>query len=197
MGNAPIYLSRTVVAAHLILTGYGHWLPNDPRGSGSSAVRKTELRELGDIHFGRKRVQPPRETLRGFYREAEPKLMHQAVWFDTPARDAMAQAVGQVISQNGYTCWALAILRNHLHAVIRTHRDKAEVMLEKLGAGTRERLHAVQAVPPAHPVWSERPYKVFLKSRQDVVGRIRYVRDNPMKEGLPPQDWGCVVPFTG
>lgn len=197
MGKAPIRLSGTVRAAHLILTGYGHWLPNDPRGSGSSEVRSAALRELGEIHFGRKRVQPPRADLRGFYRQAEPKLAHPTIWFDATTRDAVARAVGDVISRNGYTCWALAILRNHLHAVIRTHRDKADTMLEKLGAGTRERLREIGAVPMDHPVWSERPYKVFLKTREEVVGRIEYVQGNPMKEGLAPQRWECVVPFDG
>ena len=196
MGNAPIHLCSTVIAAHLLLTGYGHWLPNDPRGSGSSEIRSAPLRELGDLHRGRKRVQPARAELRTFYRDAEPKLMHPTVWFDAAMRDAMAQAVGRVISANGYTCWALAILRNHLHAVIRTHRDKADVMLGKIADGTRERLHELRAVPEGHPVWSERPYKVFLKTRGDVVGRIDYVRKNPMKEGLPSQNWGCVVPFN-
>ena len=55
---------RTVIGHHLILTGYAHWLPNDVRGSGSDEVRGEELRPLGQIYYGRKEVQPPREELR-------------------------------------------------------------------------------------------------------------------------------------
>ena len=54
---------------------------------------------------------------------------------------------------------------------------------------------AAGIVPPNHPVWSHRPYKVFLYSPGDVLGHIDYVNDNPVKEGLPRQQWGFVVPY--
>ena len=41
---------RSFLASHLVLHGYGHWLSNDPRGSGSESVRKDELKTLGEIH---------------------------------------------------------------------------------------------------------------------------------------------------
>jgi hypothetical protein len=62
------------IGHHLILSGYGTWLPNDPRGSGSLTIRKDELNDLGPVHHGRKRKQPPRSELKSFYREAEGKL---------------------------------------------------------------------------------------------------------------------------
>lgn len=39
-----------VLAHHLILTGYGHWLPNDPRGSFSETIAAGKLIPAGDIH---------------------------------------------------------------------------------------------------------------------------------------------------
>jgi hypothetical protein len=65
---------RIVIAHHLILHGYGHWAPNDPRGSGSAQVRKSELRDMAPLHRGRRRVQPSREALCGFKRALEPRL---------------------------------------------------------------------------------------------------------------------------
>jgi hypothetical protein len=55
-----------VIAYHLIWTGYGWWLPNDPRGGGSHTVRQDVLAELGEIHLGRKRVQPSHREIRDF-----------------------------------------------------------------------------------------------------------------------------------
>lgn len=40
-------MPQPVIAYHLILTAYGFWLPNDPRGSGSETVRAGQLTPFG------------------------------------------------------------------------------------------------------------------------------------------------------
>ena len=59
-----------IIAYHLVWTAYGWWLPNDPRGSGSRELRNDILSELGEIHYGRKRVQPAGREVRAFYERA-------------------------------------------------------------------------------------------------------------------------------
>ena len=46
-----------------------------------------------------------------------------------------------------------------------------------LTCGTFLPLHAQGLVPQEHPVWSERPYKVYLKTRDEIAGRIDLNRD--------------------
>lgn len=57
--------NRRVIAVHLVLTLYGHWAVNDPRGSGSSDFIDHKFEPLGAIHFGRapKSEQPTRRQL--------------------------------------------------------------------------------------------------------------------------------------
>lgn len=187
---------RTIIASHLVFHGYGHWLSNDPRGSGSETIRKEELKDLGEIHHGRQRVQPPRDQLREFYKDARPLLDHELIWFRTARmRQVIAEAFGRAAADRGYTLWACAVCSNHGHAIARTHRDRAEVIWQHLADAARDALRAAQLVPPNHPVWSHRPYKVFLRTPDDVVGRIDYVGDNPGKEGLPRQRWDFVQPY--
>src|SRR5690242_11069894 len=97
--------SRRVIAHHLILTGYGHWLPNDIRGSGSVEVTQEKLKELGPIHYGRKRIQPSRQEVSQFFRKAEPLLKFERIWFDHAKRQAIGEAFAQVIA-NRYMVWA-------------------------------------------------------------------------------------------
>jgi hypothetical protein len=46
-----------------------------------------------------------------------------------------------------------------------------------------------------HPVWTKNGWKVFLDTPDEVRQRIGYVRGNPLKEGLPRQEWPFVVPY--
>lgn len=84
---------------------------------------------------------------------------------------------------------------NHIHAVVRTHRDSAGTIWSNLARATREALIGSHLIPPTHPLWATRPYKVFLYSREDVRGRIEYVYNNPIKEGSKAQHWGFVKSF--
>jgi REP element-mobilizing transposase RayT len=196
MPSRPIVIGNTIKAAHLVLTGYGHWLPNDPRGSGSEQIKKLSLQQLGPIHFGRKQQQPPRGVLKTFYREAEHQLDHDVLWFDQSTRNLIGKIVGDVSKANGYTIWALAVMQNHLHAVVRTHRHDFVEILSEIGAATRDAVLRLGVTHEDHPVWANRPYKVYLHQNK-IAGRIRYVEENPMKSRIDPQRWSFVVPFTG
>jgi hypothetical protein len=188
---------RIILASHLIFTGYAHWLSNDPRGSGSTETRKEELKELGGIHAGRKAIQPPRDDLRRFFREAEPKLDHHRMWFGEEMRTVIGSAIGAAVAKRGYALWGCAVCSNHAHVVARTHRDRSEVIWEQLACAARDVLRAAGMVPAEHPVWSHRPYKVFLYIPDEVRQRIAYVEQNPVKEGLPQQHWEFVQPYRG
>ena len=101
-----------VIAHHLIWTAYGWWLPNDPRGSGSECVKSDLLAELGEVHNGRKRVQPSGREIREFYDKAATLLKHPLLKFDESARTEIAVAFGGEVAAQNYTCWACAMMPN-------------------------------------------------------------------------------------
>ena len=65
-------------------------------------------------------------------------------------------------------------------------------MLARIARHTHDAIHALELVPREHPVWSNRPYKVFLRNDVQIRQTIRYVEENPVKEGLPRQKWSFV-----
>ncbi len=188
---------RIIIAHHLILSGYGHWLPNDPRGSGSEEIREEKLSDLGPIHHGRKQIQPPRRELKQFYRDANPLLDFEPIWFDDAKRQAIAEAFAQVVGNRRYTVWACAVLSNHAHLWIRRHRDDAVTMWNEFAESSRAALGRFEDLAGDHPLWSNRPYKVFLDSPEDVRRVIAYIQRNPAREKLPPQTWSFVQPYDG
>jgi REP element-mobilizing transposase RayT len=144
-----------VIAHHLIWTAYGCWLPNDPRGSGSTTIHTDVLRDLGELHYGRKRVQPSGSEVRRFYEQARPLLRHALLRFGENERLQIGSAFAEVVAAERYTCYACAIMPDHVHVLLRKHKHTAETMIEALKEGSRARLIGGQNRPPDHPTWTE------------------------------------------
>ena len=77
-------------------------------------------------------------------------------------------------------------------------------MIQLKGAATRrlieEGLHpfAHLAKPGEQPpkCWARGEWSVFLDTPADIVRSVRYVENNPLKEGKPPQRWDFVVAYN-
>jgi len=150
-----------VAGFHLIWTAYGWWLPNDPRGSSSYEIRVEKIAELGELHHGRKAVQPPGREIKQFYHRAQDILKHPLLILEDPEIDLVAESFSQIIQESRYTCYACAIMPDHVHVLLRKHRDHAENMISKLQEASRQKLIQAGKRSPTHPVWGG-PMEGFL-----------------------------------
>jgi len=186
-----------VIAHHLIWTAYGWWLPNDPRGSSSHVISTDVLKMLGELHEGRKTVQPVSADIRTFYEAAKAFLKHELRTFDEADRQAIADAFVEVMEEQRYTCYACAIMPDHVHLVVRKHRDTAEQMIEALQSASAQRLReAASGWDASHPVWGGPGWKVFLDHPDEVERTIEYVQANPDALRLPRQHWPFVTTYN-
>ncbi len=129
-----------IAGYHLIWTNYGHWLPNDPRGSVSHELRSAKLAPLGDLHFGRKKIQPAGSEIKEFYAAAQGLLRYSLLTFDESQVQLIGETFSRVVHDRTYTCYACAIMPDHVHLVIRKHRDQAEIMIHHLQDASRRDL---------------------------------------------------------
>ena len=157
-----------VIAYHLIWTAYGWWLPNDIRGSTSRFVESELIFELGDLHYGRKQVQPARSELLAFFGRAAGRLKHDMLEFGAAEVAAIANALRAAIDLHRYTCYACAIMPDHVHVLIRKHKHLAEDMIANFQEATRVELRRLGLRDPDHPVWGGPGWKVFLDHPDDV-----------------------------
>ena len=107
--------------------------------------------------------------------------------------------------ERGGMIWACSILPEHVHLVIARHRYRIEQVANLLkGASTRglvaDGLHPLASFAPAEQrppnMWARGQWKVFLDDPADIRRAIRYVEQNPLKEGKPEQRWQCVTTFS-
>lgn len=176
-------------------TLYGWWLPNDPRGSTSRTIRNDVLADLGKLHHGRRHTQPAGREIRAFYAQAQSALCYPLLTFAPTDFSAAANALGEVIVERKYTCYACAVMPDHIHLLVRKYRDSAEEMVDRLQSGSRLRLIAANLRTTDHPVWTRGGWKVFQDHPDDIRRTIRYIENNPVKVCLPLQNWPFVIPY--
>lgn len=186
-----------VIGYHIIFTGYGHWLPNDPRGSLSHELHAPGLTPLGDVHFGLREEQPTSEELRAFYQMAQQRLHFPLLWWNSAERQAIACAFGQVIARDQLTCYTCAILRSHIHVLFRKHHLKAEGISNLLQDQVREALKAQKLVPQDHPVFSADSCHHFKSKPGQMAETIEYIRGNYAKHNIEPVDFPFVTFYDG
>ena len=193
---------------HVVMTMYGFWLPNNPRGSWSDFVRKWELARFGDAtqNIERKNNTELTESQITRHEHAKQKLKYPPVSIDGVQALAIANGFARQAEKSNYTIWACSVLPDHAHLVIARHRYKVEQVVNLLkGSSTSnvlaEEVHPLKnyAQPGKRPprMWSSRHWKVFLDSETAIDEAIHYVEQNPVKEGKPLQHWSFVRPFHG
>jgi REP element-mobilizing transposase RayT len=186
-----------VFGYHLVWTAYGTWLPNDPRGSMSRTVCSDVIAELGALHYGRKKAQSAGWVIREFYSRAAPVLRYDLLEFGPEEIQTIGASLGRTVQRKGYTCYACAVLPDHVHLLIRKHRDQAPAMIAGMQADSRTSILEMGRRDPDHPVWGGPGWVVFLDHPDDFHRTIGYIEGNPVKMRMRPQRWGFVTPYDG
>ncbi len=188
---------------HIILTTYGFWLPNDPRGSWSKFIRAWEL-----LHFGPATKTDSRRSVAHKPHDHQQRqitkrsLERNLVSFSGQQALSVAKGFKQAIERSGFRFYACAILPEHVHAVLPRCRYKIEYVMGQLkGEATkqlrRDGLDPGGHLPDARSPWSQRSgWKAFLNTSDEIRRAIQYVEMNPIKEGKPAQHWSFVESFV-
>lgn len=113
----------------------------------STSIASDPLLDLGELHYGRKRVQPCSREIRDFYEEAQSRSTHPLLSFDSTDIATIAGTFALVIDRERYTCYACAIMHDHVHVIIRKHKHLAEDMIYNLQLKSRLRLRTTAYAP--------------------------------------------------
>jgi len=196
-----------ILGYHFILTAYGFWLPNDPRGSWSAAVRRLDLLAFGPatkVDTTRSLAADPHDTAARL--AARAALKHPPVRFTGPQANAVANGFALAAAEADYKVHALAILPDHAHLVIARHAKPIARIAAHLKARATQQLNQQDLHPLAGCAsgagrvptpWSRSFWCPFIDDTEHMRRAIRYVEQNPVKAGLRPQRWKQVVPYRG
>lgn len=196
-----------VIAYHVIMSFYGFWLPNDPRGSWSSWIRKWEL-----WRYGKPTKVETRRSLAGethdfqLRQEAKQALKYPPVVLNGEQARAVVRGFAQAAEESNYHIHACAILPDHAHVVVgrRVDRKIEQVVAHLKGRATQQLreegvdpLDGFLTTDGGQPSpWCEGYWKVYIDSADQMRNAIAYVGRNPLKEGKRRQDWSFVQPWS-
>jgi len=192
-----------ILAYHVILSAYGFWLPNDPRGSWSVFCAAWELFRYG----GKATKVETRESVahvkhdRAKRRAMKNHLKYPPVrWSGLQAR-GIARGFAKAVGESGYRVLACAILEDHVHLVIvRCDRPIGQIVAHLKARATRqlraEGIHPFERFARADgsvpTMWAGKYWKVFIDNDEHHDKAIDYVDRNPAKEGKQRQNWNFV-----
>ncbi len=191
-----------IIGFHITWTTYGHWFPNDPRGSWSDEVWSPALREIRALDEGRKVTRPrsvPRRELQQFLDRARSVLHWPVVHLSEGEINGAGRALGEVARTIQLDILACAILSNHVHLVVARHNDTYERIVNRLKGNSSQAVRELRGIPVATdrrdrvPIWTEGYWCRYINSIPQMERAIEYVQKNPVREGLGPQRWEFVV----
>ena len=184
-----------ILATHIILTGYGHWLPNDARGSYSKVVFAPEIAEIGPIHYGRKPVQPSKQELREFHQQAGEVLAHPVHWFSPKERAAIRDAFARLCVEQRFICHACAIMPNHIHILIRRNFLPPVKIHDLLKQCAIQAVKNCGQIPPDHPVFSAGTGTKRKDTPQEVQQCVTYIQSHFQKHRVPEEQYPFVTEY--
>jgi hypothetical protein len=103
----------------------------------SHRIASDVIAELGELHYGRKQVQPGGWVIRDFYDRAAPVLKFELLTLSDADIAAVGRSFDATIRRSKYTCYACAIMPDHVHILIRKHRQLAPEMIQNLQGDSR------------------------------------------------------------
>jgi REP element-mobilizing transposase RayT len=198
-------MSPPVLAYHLILTAYGFWLPNDPRGSWSDFVRAWELQAFGPATktTSRRSLAHKRHD-RAKRIAAQQALARLPVVFTGEQALAIGVGFAAYVQRSGLKIFAASILPRHSHLVVRRMPHPVEQTANLLKGAAATELNRGESHPFADQPyrngklptpWAKKEWSRFLDCDEDIRRSIAYVENNPVKDGKPAQKWGFITPY--
>ena len=186
---------------HLIISAYGFWLPNDPRGSWSEFVGAWELLKFGSattVSGKRSFASDPHDRSRRL--EAKHALKYPPVRFGANQRDAIGAGFEAAVGEGNYPVLACCVGHDHAHLVTARHersieriaghlKSKASMALREAGCHPLKEFEIDGLIPTP---WSSGCWSVFINEEKQLRCAIDYVNRHPMKEGLSQQTWNFV-----
>jgi REP element-mobilizing transposase RayT len=166
---------------HIVISGYGLWLPGDDRGHWSEAWDE----ELGylephQLHQG--------DSVR--LRMAQERQKHPAVRIDEAMQNVVASTIEACAEQSDWRIAAASIESTHTHLLLTYTERDIDVVIKWLKDQTTKAIH--RQTPYAGPVWCKGRWRSFIFELDAWENTRRYIERHNERRGVGPRPYAFI-----
>lgn len=186
-----------ILGFHLTWTTYGHWFPNDPRGSWSNEVWNPLLSHVRILDVEHQVTEPrsvPVRQMRQFVEDAAKVLKSRPVLLSNDEIALVAECFHEILSTTNTLCYGCAILPNHVHLLVGRPECTYERLVNRLKGRSAQRIRecrhlaVVQKQNERVPVWTSGYWVRYVDTETQFGITAEYIKKN-----APDQAWSFVV----
>ncbi|MEX0887728.1 MAG: transposase [Phycisphaeraceae bacterium] len=167
---------------HVVISGYGLWLPGDERGSWSEAWDE-------QIGFHQPHTLHPADPVRR--RLAAERMKHGPVWLDAGMMRVFADVLQRCARASDWSIAAASIEPTHTHLLLTPTRRPIDGTVRWIKDRATKHIH--QQTRHDGPVWCEGRWRSYIFDPQAWCNTRDYIENHNVRRGRPPQPYAFVV----
>lgn len=172
---------RRTLGYHVVISGYGLWLPGDERGNWSETWDvKLGFVEPHTLHTG----DPVR------LRMAEERQTHAPVRLDTAMQLIVADTIARCRSESDWRIAASSIEATHTHLLITYTERDIDNTVKWIKDQTNKAVH--RETSHAGPVWCKGRWRAFVFEPGVWRNTRLYIERHNQRRGVGPRPYACI-----
>lgn len=163
---------RKTIGYHIVITGYGLWLPGDERGHWSEAWdEKIGLIEPRTLHAG--------DAVR--QRMAAERMKHPPTRLSPPMCDIVADTVSACAQQSDWDVAAISVEPTHTHLLLGYTQRDIDNTVKWIKDQCTKAIH--RGTNHAGPVWCRGKWRGFIFDDTVWCNTMRYIERHNIRRG--------------
>lgn len=182
VGIMAANMIRLTLGYHLVLSGYGLWLPGDERGHWSEKWdQQLGLIEPGVLHEG----DPIRKRM------AEERMTHAPVRLDRSMMDAVVETLSRCGAESDWKIAAGSIEQTHTHLLLTYTTRDIDDTVKWLKDRMTKAIH--RSTSHKGPVWCKGKWRSFIFDDDHWRNALGYIERHNIRRGLEPRPYPFIT----
>ena len=169
---------------HIVVSGYGLWLPGDQRGSWSAAWDE-------QIGFMEPHTLHPGDPAR--LRMSEERMKHPPVRLDDSMIRAVVDRFAECVGESDWSVAAASIESTHTHLFLTYTNRHIDKTIKWLKDQTTKAIH--RSTVHGGPVWCKGRWRTFIFDEDKWEETVKYIENHNVRRGVGRRPYPFVVDF--